>query len=101
MMCPVKIRISLSICLVLSEALSSQLLVAKDPLFLQADSEDFDKTGRVPRPRDYKHLFTLNSTEHKKLPCPQMLNCQQVKFICRINAVSESFKPRKNFFMSN
>ena len=48
MMYPVKIQVILTICLVLSESLPSHLLVTKDPLFLQADSEDFDKTGRVP-----------------------------------------------------
>ena len=46
---PVKTQISLSIRPVRSEFSLCAQLVAKDPSFLHADSEDSDQTGRMPR----------------------------------------------------
>ena len=47
--CPVKTQISLGIHPVWSESSLCTQLVAKDPSFLHADSEDSDQTGRMPR----------------------------------------------------
>ena len=46
---PAKTQISLGIHPVWSESSLSAQWVAKDPSFLQADSEDSDQTGRMPR----------------------------------------------------
>ena len=46
---PAKMQISQGICPVWSESSLCVLWVAKDPSFLQADSEDSDQTGRIPR----------------------------------------------------
>ena len=46
---PAKTQISLGIRPVWSESSLCAQLVAKDPSFLQADSEDSDQTGRMPR----------------------------------------------------
>ena len=46
---PAKTQISLGIRPVWSESLLCASLVAKDPSFLHADSEDSDQTGRMPR----------------------------------------------------
>ena len=46
---PAKTRISLGICPVWSESLQCAQWVAEDPMFLYADSEDSDQTGRMPR----------------------------------------------------
>ena len=46
---PAKIQISLSICPVWSESSLCAQWVAKGPVFLHADSEDSDQTGRMPR----------------------------------------------------
>ena len=46
---PAKIQISLGIHPVWSESSLCALWVSKDPNFLHADSEDADKTGRMPR----------------------------------------------------
>ena len=46
---PAKTQISLGICPVWSESSLCAQWVAKDPSFLNADSEDSDKTGRMPR----------------------------------------------------
>ena len=45
---PAKTQISLGIHPVWSESLLCTQWVAKDPTFLQADSEDSDQTGRMP-----------------------------------------------------
>ena len=45
---PVKTQISLGICPVWSESSQCAQWVAKDPMFLYADSEDSDQTGRMP-----------------------------------------------------
>ena len=44
---PGKTQISLGICQVWSEPLQCAKWVAKDPMFLHADSEDADQTGRM------------------------------------------------------
>ena len=44
-----KTQISLDICPVWSESLLCTHLIAKDPRFLHADSEDSDQTGWMPR----------------------------------------------------
>ena len=46
---PAKTQISLGICPVWSESSPCAKWVAKDPSFLDADSEDSDQTGRMPR----------------------------------------------------
>ena len=46
---PAKTQISLGICPVWSKSSLCAQLVAKDPRFLHADSEDSDQTGRMPR----------------------------------------------------
>ena len=46
---PVTTQISLGICPVWSESSLCVHWVAKDPMFLHANSEDFDQTGRIPR----------------------------------------------------
>ena len=46
---PAKTQINLGIRLVRSESSLCAQWVAKDPSFLQADSEDSDQTGRMPR----------------------------------------------------
>ena len=46
---PTKTQISLGICLVWSESSPCALRIAKGPMFLHADSEDSDQTGRMPR----------------------------------------------------
>ena len=46
---PSKTRISLGILPVWSESSLRAKWVAKDPMFLKADSEDSDQTGRMPR----------------------------------------------------
>ena len=46
---PAKTQISLGICPVWSESSLCAQRVAKDPRFLHADSEDSDRTGRMPR----------------------------------------------------
>ena len=46
---PAKTRVSLGIRPVWSESSLCTQWVAKDPRFLHADSEDSDKTGRMPR----------------------------------------------------
>ena len=46
---PAKTQISLDIRPVWSESLQCAQWVAEDPLFLHADSEDSDQTGRMPR----------------------------------------------------
>ena len=46
---PAKIQISLGIRSVWSESSLCAQWVAKDPIFLHADSEDSDQTGRMPR----------------------------------------------------
>ena len=46
---PVKTQISLGICPVWSESSLCAQWAAKDPSFLQADSEDADQTGQIPR----------------------------------------------------
>ena len=46
---PVKTQISLNIHPVWSESSQCTQLVAEDPMFLHADSEDSDQTGRMPR----------------------------------------------------
>ena len=46
---PSKTRISLGIRPVWSESSLFAQWVAKDPMFLNADSEDSDQTGRMPR----------------------------------------------------
>ena len=45
---PAKTQISMGICPVFESSLCAQL-VAKDPRFLHADSEDSDQTGQIPR----------------------------------------------------
>ena len=45
---PAKTQISLGIRPVWSESSLSAQWVAKDPVFLHADSEDPDQTGRMP-----------------------------------------------------
>ena len=47
--CPLKTQISLGIHPVWSESLLCAQWVAKDPMFLHADSEDSDQTGRMPK----------------------------------------------------
>ena len=47
--CPAKTQISLGIWPVWSESWLCAQWVAKDPSFLQADSEDSDQTGQMPR----------------------------------------------------
>ena len=47
--CPAKTQIKLGIRPVWSESSLWAQLVAKDPSFLNADSEDYDQTGRMPR----------------------------------------------------
>ena len=47
--CPAKTQISLGIRPVWSESSLCARGVAKDPMFLHADSEDSDQTGRIPR----------------------------------------------------
>ena len=46
---PAKTQISLGICPVWSELSLCAHCVAKDPSFLQADSEDSEETGQMPR----------------------------------------------------
>ena len=46
---PAKTQISLGICLVWSESSLCAQWVARDPSFLDADSEDSDQNGRIPR----------------------------------------------------
>ena len=46
---PAKNQISLGIRIVWPESSMCAHWVAKDPTFLQADSEDSDQTGRMPR----------------------------------------------------
>ena len=48
-LCPVNTQISLGIRQVWSESLMCAHWVAKDPMFVHADSEDSDQTGRMPR----------------------------------------------------
>ena len=47
--CPAKTQISLGIRPVWSESSQCAQWVTEDPLFLHADSEDSDQTGRMPR----------------------------------------------------
>ena len=46
---PATTQISLGICPVWSESSLCAHWVVKDPMFLHANSEDFDQTGRIPR----------------------------------------------------
>ena len=46
---PAKTQISLGIYPVWSESSLCTQWVAKDPIFLHADSQDSDQTGRIPR----------------------------------------------------
>ena len=46
---PAKTQMSLGICPVWSESSLCAQCVAKDPSFFQADNEDSDQTGRMPR----------------------------------------------------
>ena len=46
---PAKTQISLGICPLWSESSLDDLLIAKDRIYLHADSEDSDQTGRMPR----------------------------------------------------
>ena len=46
---PAKTQISLGICQVRSESSLCTQWAAEDPMFLYADSEDSDQTGRMPR----------------------------------------------------
>ena len=46
---PAKTQISVGVRPVWSESSQCAQWVAKDPMFLHADSEDFDQTGRMPR----------------------------------------------------
>ena len=46
---PAKTQITLGICPVWSESSQCDRWLAEDPMFLHADSEDSDQTGRMPR----------------------------------------------------
>ena len=59
---PAKTQISLGIRQVWSKSSLSALWVAKDPVIVNADSEDSDQTGRMTRVQDNNASLNLGST---------------------------------------
>ena len=49
LVCPAKTQFSLGISRVQSEPWLCALWITKDPRFVQADSDDSDQTGQMPR----------------------------------------------------